>query len=711
VPAGDRDRHRAAERLASRLPDPLRDFARLAYNYHWSWQAGGDELFEAIDPERWRLVAGNPVRLLEETSPERLAAAAAQEELLERLRAACQRLDADLARAAAEFDPVDAQHPLAFMCAEFAVHASLPIYSGGLGALAGDFLKQASDDALPFVGVGLLYRQGYFRQRVDATGLQHEYWVDIDPERLPAALVTGADGAPLSVTVPIADEQVRARIWRVEVGRVPLYLLDSDCPENSPAARWITSRLYIGDRQMRLAQYLLLGVGGVRALAAVGVDPARLHLNEGHPAFAALELARPAIAAGAMVEDALADARERIGFTTHTPVPAGNDTYPVAQVTQMAGAYAAEAGIGIDLLARLGRPTAAPATEPFGLTQFALRSSSRANAVSARHGEVARAMWQPLWPERAEEGVPIGHVTNGVHEPTWVGEAMRGLFDRHLGDDWLAHAANPAIWKGVPAIPASELWAARSEQRARLVELVRERSVFERLGRGDTLEYAEAAAAGFDPDTLTIGFARRLATYKRLGLLVADAAAARALLSGAHPIQIVLAGKAHPSDEDGKRMLRELFALKPSPEVGARVVFLEDYDLASAATLVQGCDVWLNLPRPPLEASGTSGMKAAINGGLHLSVLDGWWAEAYDGSNGWALSGEVDSDAVAQDRRDAAELQRILSEEVVPLFWERGQDGIPHGWIERIHASLRTLGPTFSAQRMLADYRNQQYRF
>ena len=709
MPAGDRDLDAAAQALASRLPEPLRDLARLAYNYEWSWQAGSAALFEDIEPQRWALVAANPVRLLEEAEPERLAEAAADDALLARVRVARERLEADLARPSAEHGALTAARPLAFMCAEFAVHASLPIYSGGLGALAGDFLKQASDDAMPVVGVGLLYRQGYFRQRVDASGLQHEYWLDIDPQRLPAALVRDADRQPLTVTVPVAREQVVAQIWRVDVGRVPLYLLDCDRAENSPAARWITSRLYISDRDTRLAQYLVLGVGGVRALAAVGVEPGRLHLNEGHPAFAALELARPAVAAGQAVDDALAAVREQIGFTTHTPVPAGNDTYPVAQLERIAGAYATESGIGIDAVLRLGRPSADRAIEPFGLTQFALRSSSRANAVSARHGEVARAMWHVLWPARAEEGVPIGHVTNGVHEPTWVGDEMRALLDRHLGSDWLARAADPATWSGVDAIPAAELWAVRRSQRARLVALVRERSVFERLGRGDDLDYAQAAAASFDPDALTIGFARRIATYKRLSLLVTDIPAVDALLRAEHPLQIVLAGKAHPADDDGKRMLQDLFALKPSPAVAARVVFLEDYDLASAATLVQGCDVWLNLPRPPLEASGTSGMKAAVNGGLNLSVLDGWWAEAYDGDNGWALPGDVEADPAEQDARDAAELRRILTEEVVPLFWERGEDGLPHGWVERIRASLRTNGPAYSAQRMLADYRVQQY--
>jgi starch phosphorylase len=702
------DLQRASALLAERLPAPLDGLARLAYNYRWSWQPGGAALFEHLDPARWPRVAGNPVRMLEEADRERLDAAATDAAFLERVARALEALEADLARPSPP-GPVSAERPAAFLCAEYGVHASLPIYSGGLGALAGDFLKQASDDALPLVAVGLLYRQGFFRQHVDAAGRQHEYWIDTDPERLPAAIVTGEDGEALTVSVPIGDEQVRAQIWRVDVGRVPLYLLDSDRPENSPVARWIAARLYIGEPDVRLAQYVLLGVGGMRALAAMGIDPGRLHLNEGHPAFAAIELARRDVERGTPVAQALENARRRVVFTTHTPVPAGNDRYPVEQVARVAGAFAQESGLGLDGLVRLGRSQPDDAEEAFGMTQFALHVSARANAVSARHGEVARAMWRPLWPQVDVSEVPIGHVTNGVHEPTWLGDPMRALLDRHLAEGWLGRTADPREWEPVNAIPGAELWAARREQRAALVDAVRSRSVLERLGRGDRADFARAAAESFDPDTLTVGFARRIATYKRLGLLVADFEATRELLRGPHPIQIVLAGKAHPADEDGKRMLQELFELKPTPEVAGRVVYLEDYDLATAAILVQGADVWLNLPRPPLEASGTSGMKAAINGSLHLSVLDGWWAEAYDGSNGWALSGEVCEDEEAQDARDSAELRRLLGSEVVPLFYERGADGIPKGWLERIRASLRSIGPQFSAQRMLRDYTEQAY--
>ncbi len=707
--AGRADLERAARALARALPAPLAVLARLAFNYRWSWLPDGPALFESVDPARWALCGHSPVRLLQEAPAESLARAAADETLLAAATAAEDSVIADLARPAAAGTP-PCERPGAFFCAEYGVHQSLPIYSGGLGALAGDFVKQASDDAMPLVAVGLLYRQGYFRQRLDASGWQHEYWIPTDPDRLPAALVRGADGEPVTINVPIAGLDVVAQVWRVDVGRVPLFLLDAERPENRPESRWITSRLYISDPEIRLAQYALLGVGGVRLLRALGFDPSVVHLNEGHAAFAALELIGPAVRRGSDLEAALAAGRERTVFTTHTPVPAGNDTYPVETVHHVLGGLFAELGIDGDAVAALGRSHPDQPAEPFGVTQFALRTSRIANAVSRRHGEVARAMWQHLWPELPDEQIPIRHVTNGVHVTSWLGAPVGRLLDRHLGPDWAARAADPETWAPVAAIPAAELWAARREQRAKLVDYIRERSPSDRLGRGDTTGYAAAAAQGFDPDALTIGFARRLATYKRLRLLIEDPENLR-LLDGDRPLQVIIAGKAHPRDDDAKRLLQSLFALKENPLVGRRVVFLDDYDLDSAARLVRGCDVWVNLPRPPLEASGTSGMKSVVNGGLHLSVLDGWWAEAYDPStgNGWALSGDVDADERAQDARHGAELHHVLAEEIVPLFAERDEHGLPVRWLDRVRESMRGLGPAFSAARMTADYRSGIY--
>ncbi len=691
--AGADDVRRAAEELADRLPDALAPLARLAYNYQWSWLPGGAELFAAVDRERFEHCLQNPVRLLQEASSRALKRAAANPELLKQAAALEAQVVDHLDRPC---DPsIASAHPVAFFCAEYGVHVSLPIYSGGLGALAGDILKEASDQAIPVVAVGLMYRMGYFRQRVDASGWQHEYWVDTDPQRLPAARVTGVDGAPVAIQVPIHDTDVTAHIWRVNVGRVPLFLLDTDISHNAPLHRWITARLYEAEPTIRLAQYVLLGAGGIRALHALGIEPGVLHLNEGHAALAPLTAGN--------------GARERTVFTTHTPVPAGNDSYSADHVGETLIGLQGELSLPDDHILALGRTNSHDAAEPFGMTQAALRLSRSANGVSRRHGQVARAMWAGLWPERSPEEVPIGHVTNGVHVPTWIGGPMRELLDRHLGPDWISRVADHDVWSAVEGIPAGELWEVRGRQRSAMIEFVRGRSTQDRLMRGDVREYAEAATRVFDPGVLTIGFARRVATYKRLDLLTRDPERTIALLGGNRPVQVVLAGKAHPRDEEAKRSLQRLFGLKYARVVAERVVYLDDYDLATAAMMVQGCDVWLNVPRPPLEASGTSGMKSVFNGGLQVSVLDGWWEEAYDGNNGWALSGEVRDDHAAQDEDDAVTLQRILSDAVVPEFYERDENGVPMEWVRRIRTSLRTLGPRFCATRMVREYVEDVY--
>ncbi len=705
---GREDMRRAAEELAERLPGVLAPLARLAYNYRWSWLPGGPELFASIDPDRFALTNQNPVRLLQEASTGALRRAAANGELVGRAAMMEAQVKADLDRP--PYPSIDPARPVAFLCAEYGLHVSLPVYSGGLGALAGDLLKEASDCAVPMVAVGLMYRKGYFRQRIDAVGWQHEYWIDTDPQRLPAALVSGAGDAPLKIEVPIYDAEVTAQIWRVDVGRVPLFLLDTDLPENTAVQRWITARLYESDEHIRLAQYVLLGSGGVRALTALGFEPGVIHLNEGHAMLAPVQLAGQELHSGEDLAVGLAAARERTVFTTHTPVPAGNDTYPPEQVTDAIGRLLAQLGLPIEEVLALGRTDPEQIDEDFGVTQAALRMSRAANGVSRRHGEVAREMWQPLWPELPVDQVPIGYVTNGVHVPTWIGPPIRELLDHHLGEGWITRAAQPETWAAVDQISDEDLWAAREAQRAHLVEQVRIRSANERLLRGDARDYVDAAATAFDPRTLTIGFARRVATYKRLDLLTRDPEWTLELLGGEQPVQVVLAGKAHPRDEEAKRVLKRLFGMKAAEIIGEHVVFLDDYDLASAAWLVRGCDVWLNVPRPPLEASGTSGMKSVINGGLQLSVLDGWWAEGFDGDNGWGISGEVDEDHEAQDERDVAELHRLLDDEVVPEFYDRDADGLPTAWIARIRASLRTLGPRFSATRMLSEYLSGPYR-
>ena len=705
---GREDVRRAAGELAGRLPEALAPLAGLAYNYRWSWLPGGPEVFQAIDPERFELTGRNPVRLLQEAPASALRRAAADEALLERIAAVEREVKADLDRP--HYPSIDPARPVAFLCAEYGVHVSLPVYSGGLGALAGDLLKEASDCAVPFVAIGLMYRKGYFRQRIDAGGWQHEYWIDTDPQRLPAALVTVPSERPLTIEVPIYDQKVTAQIWRVDVGRVPLFLLDTDVPENGPVERWITGRLYDSDEDIRLAQYVLLGAGGVRALTALGYAPAVIHLNEGHAALAPVQLAAQELRSGEPFSAGIAAARERTVFTTHTPVPAGNDTYPAEQVEKAVAQLVAQLKISPADVITLGRTNPDDEHEPFGVTQAALRMSRAANGVSRRHGQVAREMWQALWPDLDVEDVPVGHVTNGVHVPTWIGTPMRELLDRHLGAGWMARTADAQTWEGVDRIPDAELWQARCRQREELIHTVRTRSTNERLLRGDVREYVDAALKAFDPEILTIGFARRVATYKRLDLLTRDPEWTTGLLGGDRPVQVVLAGKAHPRDEEAKRVLQRLFGMKQAKIVGERVVFLDDYDLATAAWLVRGCDVWLNVPRPPLEASGTSGMKSVINGGLQLSVLDGWWAEGFDGQNGWALSGAVDEDHQAQDERDINALHRELDEGVLPAFYDRDEHGLPVAWLARIRVSLKTLAPRFSATRMLSEYLSGPYR-
>ena len=706
---GSGDLRAAAADLAARLPEPLRILARVAYNYRWSWLPGGNDVFAAIDPERWEWLRNNPVRLLHEVSTAALERAAADPVVLQHAARVHAAIEADLRRPglAGRATP---KRPVAFLCAEFAVHRSLPIYAGGLGVLAGDILKESSDLGLAMVGVGLLYRQGYFQQRLDQSGYQLEYWLPLDPERVPAALVTNANGDVLTLSVPLRGRDVVVQVWRVDVGRVPLYLLDAQRPENSRMDCWITSRLYDGDRAIRLAQYALLGIGSMLALQAIGVEPSVVHLNEGHGALAPLELARRGIAAGVERHRAFSEARERTVFTTHTPVGAGNEGYETAEIAEVLSDFPAQVGMDFDAFLQLGRTRPENVNEAFVMTPLGIKMSRAANGVSRRHGATARQMWQPLFPERPVDAVPIGYVTNGVHLPSWMAPRMRELLDRALGDGWAQRADDPETWKGVDDINDEDLWAARTAMREEFVSFVRDRSVASRLARGEPRWYVEAAEHGFEPGALTIGFARRLASYKRIALLTLDPQrVADFLADPAHPVQVVLAGKAHPQDEEGKRSPQSLFSLKALAHVAERVTFIDNYGLGTASWMVAGCDVWLNLPRPPLEASGTSGMKAALNGVLNLSVLDGWWAEAYDGENGWALSGDIGLDHGVQDSRDAAAMYDLVQNVVMPLFYERDARGIPAGWLRMVRHSLRTIGPRFCATRMMRDYIRDAY--
>ena len=690
--------------LADRLSDGLKPLASIAYNYAWSWTRDGAAVFRDINPHRWELAGGNPVRFLGDLWPGTVEAAERNPALLERVQALSEEVGTYLKRPDRPRPGVDG--PVAFFCAEFGFHSSMPVYSGGLGVLAGDILKEASDQALPMIGIGLFYRRGYFRQRLDSAGRQQEYWVTNDPKSMPMVRVTGPDGAPLLLDVPLSGEPLYFQVWRVDVGRIPLLLLDSQVPENDAVQRWTTARLYDGSRAIRLAQYGLLGMGGMRALQALRIDPAVIHLNEGHPSLAVLELAASRVAQGATLADALAELRDRVVFTTHTPVAAGNETYSPDEFLGAFGDLPGRLGIDVSEFLRLSQ--SAPDGPP-GMTPLALRVSGRRNGVSRLHGEVARRMWQPLF-DLPEADVPIAHVTNGAHIPTFLGDPMYRLLTEHLGEGWLERAADPATWAGVHRVPNGELWAARRDSRERLVTYVRAKSQQDRLLRGEQIAYVRAIEDCLDPNALTLGFARRLATYKRLYLLTQDPDRARRILGGAQPVQLLISGKAHPNDEGGKDALQRVYNLKREDgEIAERVVFVEDYDLDVARHLVSGCDVWVNLPRKPMEASGTSGMKAAFNGVLQLSVLDGWWAEGFDGENGWGIPGDEDPDPAVADQRDATTFYDLLEHEVVPLFYERDADDVPVRWCEKIKASLATNGPKFSATRMVDDYAARMY--
>ena len=703
---GAREADERAAELALRLPVELAPLARIALDYRWSWDPDGDELFRSLDPHAWEINVRNPVRQLSDIASHTASAAVADPTTRDRIARLARVLEEDRARGEAQIDGLDG--PVVFVCAEFGIHRSLPIYSGGLGVLAGDILKAASDQAIPMIGIGLLYRKGYFQQRVDRAGLQHEYWLQTMPERLPTVQVLDG-GAPLRLTFPFFGREVAFHVWRVEVGRVPLYLLDAELDENDPVDRWITARLYEGNPLTRLGQYGLLGIGSVRMLRALGIEPGVVHFNEGHPALAALELAAGSVAAGEALEDALGAARARCVFTTHTPVPAGNEVYETASFLEAFADLPARLGMDDERFLDLCRTQ--PGTDEWpGMTPLALRLTRRANAVSLRHEQVAREMWRPLYGDVPAEDVPITHVTNGVHLPTFLASPMRALLDRHLGDDWLARAADPETWAPVDDVPDEELWAARNDARRELVEYVKAKSVQDRLLRGEDPESVKAVADTFADDTLTLGFARRIATYKRLFLLTYDPERVRRIFADGPPVQMVVAGKAHPLDDNAKQMLVDVFGLSQAVGLTSRVAFLENYDLSVAAPIVGGCDVWLNVPRPPLEASGTSGMKSAANGGLNLSVLDGWWFEGYErddaGANGWEIDGAaVDGeDEAAQDARHAHALYDLLEQQVVPLFYDRGDDGIPHRWLAMVKRSLRTNGPRFSAARMVEEY-------
>ncbi|MCM3904611.1 MAG: alpha-glucan family phosphorylase, partial [Pyrinomonadaceae bacterium] len=702
------------------LPLPLRPLEQLSWNYWWSWSAGGTSIFRDLDPDVWEECEHNPRQLLARTLEYHLMQMASDPIYIERVRNLSERFQQYMSKPLATIGSgqngrslISPEHPVAYFCAEFGVHNSLPLYSGGLGMLAGDHLKSSSDLRLPLVAVGLLYRFGYFRQRLRRDGWQEEHYGETYPEQLPIERILGEDGAPLMIDVSMRGRTVHAQVWRADIGHVPLYLLDTNITQNENIDRLVTGHLYGGDRETRIVQEMLLGIGGVRLLRKLKLEPSVFHLNEGHSAFLTLELARELIQSGLLFTEAAQRVRERCVFTTHTPVAAGNDEFDADLVTRAFGpAYEQELGLTHEEFVALGRVDPKDSKEPYGLTPLAIRMCRSTNGVSRKHGEVSRALWQKLWPERTVDEVPITHVTNGVHAPRWVAPLIRSLYERYVGDDWTDQVRDKARWEqGIAKISDEELWAAHLLLKQRLIAFIRHRSFHARMERGESMQYTESARKMFDPEALTIGFARRIAGYKRWSLLLKDPERLlRIVTSADRPVQFVFAGKAHPQDQGAKLILQQMAQWKYDARVQARAVFVQDYDQEIARELVQSVDVWLNVPRRPLEASGTSGEKVAMNGGLNLSILDGWWLEGYDGTNGFAIGSSAQGAETGDvDASDAESLYRVLEQEVVPLYYERGPDGLPRKWISMMKRSIVTLVPEFNSDRMVEEYTRRIY--
>jgi starch phosphorylase len=683
------------------LPVELAALQELAMNLRWSWDARTRDLFRWVDPVAWEATGGDPVALLGRLDPARadeLVGDPAFAAFLSEVR-----LDLDRYLGSRLWFQGRGESPLravAYFSPEFGISEALPQYSGGLGVLAGDHLKAASDLGLPLVGIGLFYRQGYFRQSLDADGWQKERFPDLDPHAMALRLVEG-----LRINVELADRTLVAQVWRADVGRVRLYMLDSNVEENGPEEASVTDRLYGGGTEHRLRQEILLGVGGVRTLVALGEQTQVFHSNEGHAGFLGIERIRGHVVEGGMTFDEAVEAvRAASVFTTHTPVPAGIDRFPAELMETYFAGWAKECGISIDQLMELGHEPGEPADAPFNMAVLGLKLSYRANGVSKLHGRVTRFMFSSLWPDLPSQELPITSVTNGVHAASWTSTEMASLFTRHVLPAWAE--AGAAAWERIDQVSDYELWRARDQARDRLVATVRSRLRSSLTRQGFSANDVSWTDDVLDPRALTIGFARRFATYKRASLLLSDPQRLKALLLSAdRPVQIVYAGKAHPADTAGKELIRQVVQFCSDPEIRHRMVFIEDYDMALARTLTQGSDVWLNTPRRPLEACGTSGMKASLNGALNCSILDGWWDEAFNGDNGWAItSSEGEADLVRRDEAEAASLFAILERQVVPLFYDRSDGVVPRRWVHRVKASLRSLGPFAQAARMVRDY-------
>lgn len=699
------------------IPENLKNLEEISWNYYWTWQTEGAEIFRELGPTRWEKYEQNPRVMLKNISQFRLWQKSTEPEYVAKVNRFASKLRDYLSEESRDSGRVTKENPVAYFCAEYGVHNSLPNYSGGLGILAGDHLKSASDLNIPLVAVGLLYRYGYFRQKIAHDGWQEEKYHDVFESELALTPVIDDAGERVTISVDIRGREVFAQGWLAQVGRIKLYLLDTNLPQNNEVDRLITGHLYGGDAETRIVQEEILGIGGVRFLRKLNYRPSVFHLNEGHSAFLTLELAREYLQANESADfnEAISRVREQCVFTTHTPVEAGNDVFPLDKMAAcFSSDFVAALKISPAEFFALGKTNPDDENEGFGMTPLALRMARSANGVSEKHGEVSRDLWVKMYPAGTEnKDVPITHITNGVHAPTWIAPLLKTIYEKHVGANWVETLRDEAAWReAVQRIPDAEIWTAHRHLKQLLIAFIRYKTLVKETGLHDTINEREDTNRLFDADVLTIGFARRVAAYKRWNLLMTDLERLLKLVDNPErPVQFVFAGKAHPQDRVGKQLLQNLMSINHDSNWQSRAVFVEDYDQEIARYLVQGVDVWMNVPRRPLEASGTSGQKSAMNGGLNFSILDGWWIEGYNGANGFSI-GEltVGEDQAAVDAADAESLYQVLENEIVPAYYQKDENGLPSEWIRRMKDALATLTPQFSSDRMVKDYLEKIYR-
>ena len=696
----------------SKLPRRIEGLSELAYNLWWSWHIEARQLFKALDTPLWKATGHNPVKMLQQIASHRLVATSQDPLFLKKYDSVMSDFKDTMSGGDTWFNtkyPHLAQHTIAYFSLEFAIHNSLPLYAGGLGVLAGDYCKESSDLGLPMVGIGFMYPQGYFHQHISTDGWQNEVYEQLNFSEAPISPVLTTEGQPMIVEVPLDMRSVRVNIWQANVGRVKLYLLDTNVEGNSPSERKLSARLYAGDQEIRLQQQIIIGIGGVRILRALGIEPVIWHANEGYAAFMMLERIRELVVKGLSFPEAADKVRATTVFTIHTLVLGVNDTFSSDLIEKYFHRYWGSLRLDKETFLELGKRESD--NSAFNMTALGLRMANYRNGVSQLHAGLCRRTCNFIWPDIEEKEVPIGSVTNGVHVPTWVAPQAASLYEAYLSHDWLKRRDAPTLWEKVPDIPDEKIWAMRQWLKHKLISSVKERARKRWAEDHVAPEQALAMGALLDTEVLTIAFCRRFTAYKRASLILNDIGRLKQLLRNEFkPVQIIFAGKAHPDDESGKLLIQEVYNAAKNPEFGGRIAFVEDYDMHMARYLVHGADVWLNTPRPLHEASGTSGQKAALNGVLHLSVLDGWWCEGYNGKNGWAIHSDSEmSDSADQDRADAEELYRLLEDKVIPLYYDRDMNGVPHGWVQVIKETIRSNAPLFSAQRMAKEYTEQMY--